>query len=237
MHPVRSYNELGDGHKSRRSMLLATCAATSNEDQPQLLRVLLENGASVFEWDVEGNTGIHLAIIMALPDQPWVVKTLTTLIQAGADPTQPNHAGYTAYDLACNTAPEFGSFRRDLLLQALIESESDIQDDRLLAPPDFTAFYTSIHRETICGNSSTDMMSQLRKALLDRLTCTANHRNITPSRRLHEAAVDRVLTSCNPRALIEPNAILDEALDYLERMGEAKKQIVRMTKERLPQQS
>ena len=237
MYFNQPYKEIRMGHINRRFMILDIASGTQNEDQPALLRLLLENGASIYDWDVRGNTAMHLAIMMARPEQAWVVQTLVLLIQAGADPNQMNHAGHTAFDLACNTTPEFGSLRRDLLLQALMESGNDIQDDRLLASPRFTFLYTSMYHDTFSSKPSYNTMFDLREALLDKLSDDSNCRNITASRKLHEAAIDRVLASYTELRIPDPNVVFDETLDYLERISDAKKDIVRMTKLRLPNQS
>lgn len=229
MYPNPSCNELKQDIAYHRSVLLSTAAATHNEDQPDLLRLLLENGARIHEWHVDGNTCLHLLITAARPDQPWCHRSLVTLIQAGADPNQSNHCGYTAFDLVCSISSKFGSFRRDLLLHALLESRSDIQDERLLAPTEFTASYTSSHHAMISGVSSPEMAYIFRTTLLNRTANAIECRNI----KLHEASVDRVLSSHAPAYILREDSIFLEVLDYLQRMEGGNKQLVRMARARL----
>ena len=235
-YSVPLYKKHRPCYTKQRPMLLATAAATHYESQPALLKLLLENGADVREWDASGNTCLHLAIAAARPDQPWVVQSLTTLIHAGADPSQPNYAGFTTFDLACSTSTKFGfgSFRRDVLLQALLESGSDIPDERLLAPPRLTAFYTKTHQAKICGAvSAPDMTFFFRAALFDRLNIAVDCHNA----RLHEAAIDRVLSSDAPSDHLDQDILFEKVLGYFHRMMEGKKDVVRMVKERLSHQT
>ena len=132
-----------------RTNLLACASATHRPEQPVMMRNLLRTGSSTLERDANGDTCLHAAIAMSHPAQPWVVQSLSTMMKAGADPRHRNHAGYTAYDIACDSAPELGSFRKDLLLQAMLESGSNINDDRLLAPRRLSHFYTSMFQEIL----------------------------------------------------------------------------------------
>jgi phosphopantetheinyl transferase (holo-ACP synthase) len=156
------------------------------------------------------------------------------MVKAGADPRHRNHAGYTVYDIACDGAPEFGSFRKDLLLQALLESRSNINDDRLLAPRRLTQFYTSMHHDQICGSYAAKEAAIFRKALCERLRNYVDYHRLNARSDVQEAAVDRVMASETSKWTANPDAVFQEILDYLNRMFQGKGRVVIMRRERLP---
>jgi hypothetical protein len=219
-----------------RTNLMACSSATHLPAQPALLKDLLRTGSSIHERDANGDTCLHAAIFMSHPEQPWVVQSLSALIQAGADPRQRNNAGYTAYDIACNGPFELGSFRKDLLLQAILESRSCINDDRLLAPRRLTHFYTSMQHDMICGKYSTQQTAIFRKALSDRLRNYVDYHRIPARSNVQHAAIDLVLSSDPAKWTANPDAVFHEVLDYLQRLLHGKARVAAMTRERLPPQ-
>lgn len=217
-----------------RTNLLACASATHRPEQPVMIRNLLRTGSSTLERDANGDTCLHATIAMSHPAQPWVVQSLSTMVKAGADPRHRNHAGYTVYDIACDGAPEFGSFRKDLLLQALLESRSNINDDRLLAPRRLTQFYTSMHHDQICGGYAGQEAAIFRKALCERLRNYVDYHRLNARSDVQEAAVDRVMASETSKWTANPDAVFQEILDYLNRMFQGKGRVVIMRRERLP---
>ncbi|KAK5167061.1 uncharacterized protein LTR77_007791 [Saxophila tyrrhenica] len=215
------------------SPLLEAAAATWNREQPAELRALLKARANLDERDSSGNTCLHLLVAAAHPSQTWVVHSATALVRAGADPSQLNCFGTTAFDVACDAPAALGSFRRDLLLQALLESGRDILDTRLFGPTRLTSIYTKMRHEVLFGDRSSHSDFELRNALLEELTEAAWQRNLTSDRKLPETALKRVLASHALAAFTDADTVLREALDYLRLMCEGKKQIVLLCKQRL----
>ncbi|KAK3701903.1 hypothetical protein LTR37_015214 [Vermiconidia calcicola] len=213
------------------TLLLRTSALSQNEEQPVLLKRLVHAGANVRERDGRGDTCLHHLITTAQPEQPWVLRSLTTLLDAGADPTLSNNAGDTTIDVACDAPPELGSFRRDLLLQALLESSSDIPERLLLHSTKLTRSYTRMHNANLFLDRSMSPSIHLRAELLETLTDAAEQRNILSCPKLRGAALDRVLTAAD---YIDPEVVLREALAYLTQMCEAKQQLVSMCRDRIP---
>ena len=181
------------GNTQYRSVLLATAATTEDEYQASALKTLLAAGANIHDWDADGNTCLHLTLAAARPWQPWVVCSLAILIRAGADPSQANHRGLSVFDIACRPSRGFGTFRRDALLQALIESGGDILDERVLAPTRLSTSYTSWHHALICG------AFELRTALINRFTSDTNRQTPISSSRLYQTAVGprAIFLSCD----------------------------------------
>ncbi|KAK3049871.1 hypothetical protein LTR09_008791 [Extremus antarcticus] len=126
-----------------------------------------------------------------------------------------------------------GSFRRDLLLQALLESEKDILDHRLFRPTRLTTVYSKMRHDVLFGDRSSHSDFELRAALLEELTEAAWQRNLTSDRKLPETALKRVLASHALAAFTDADTILHDALNYLELMCKGKKQIVTLCKQRL----
>ena len=219
---------------SEQSLLLVTASATHQQEQAPTLKLLLEAGESVFQSDSSGNTCLHLLLGAVQPGQTWAIKSLIVVLRAGADSHHANYAGLTASDLACNAPPELGSFRRDVLLQALLETNTNISDVRLLRPTRLARSYTKMHHHLLFGDQSLHTKQQLRIELLDCLANALERQNIISSPRLQEAALDRILSSHAQPHFVNPAIIVRESLAYLYRMCECKKQIVAMSKERLP---
>lgn len=216
-----------------RSLLLASAAATHNADQPAVLRQLLSNSKSAHEPDADGNTCIHLILMAALPEQPWTVQSLIEVIHSGALPTQMNHASLSAFDVACRAQAQHGSFRRDILLQALIETGSDIPDDRLLMPTELTTTYTSLHHAIICGDPQARADFHLRQALVNRLAFETHRPSIGPRSELYDSSVDRVLNTSPQWNAVDPNIAFRDAQLYLQRIIAARKQLKHMIEERI----
>ena len=218
-----------------RTLLLASAAATRNVDQTAAIRLLLRTGANIHDWDVNGNTCLHLILAAAQPDQPWTVQTLAELLQAGADPSQANHTGFSAFDMACFNWASVGSFRRDILLQALIESGSDVTDDRLLIPPKLTSSYTAFHHALVRGDAHATATFYLRRTLTNKLACTTGQsRRTAPESILYDVAVDRVLFSHANEESLNIDIAFDQAFEYLQSMVGVKKQVAFMFEERVP---
>ena len=201
-----------------------------------MIRNLLRTGSNTLERDANGDTCLHAAIAMSHPAQPWVVQSLSAMMKAGADPRHRNHAGYTVYDIACDSTPEFGSFRKDLLLQAMLESRSNINDDRLLAPRRLTNFYTSMHHDQICGGYAATEAATYRKALCERLRNYVDYHRINARSDVQEATIDRVMASETSKWTANPDEVFQEILEYLNHMFQAKGRVVFMRRERLPTQ-
>lgn len=220
-----------------RTQLLAAAAATRNENQPAVLHSLLTTGASIHDWDESGKTGLHLALCAARPEQTWVVRSLTTLLHAGLDPSQTDHAGINAFDIACEPSPEYGSFRKDLLLQALLESGSDILDERLLGPTYLTKAYTSSHNQQLCGATpaSPDHTSSARTALMERLEGALDCKRSTSQSQLLELAVDRVRCSRPTRSPVNSEDVFQRALNYAKPMLAGRSHLDLMTGRRIAQ--
>ena len=217
-----------------RTNLMACSSATHLPTQPALLKDLLRTGSSIHERDANGDTCLHAVILLSHPEQPWVVQSLSTLIQAGADPRQRNNAGYTAYDIACNGPSELGSFRKDLLLQALLETRSSINDDRILAPRRLSQCYTIRHHEMICGGYSAQQNAIFRKALSDRLRNYVDYHRIPAQSNVQHAAIDRILSSDPTKWTSNPDVVFHEVLDYLQRLLHGKARVAAMRRDRLP---
>ena len=215
---------------------MACSSATHLPSQPVTLKNLLGSGSSIHERDPNGDTCLHAALLMSRPEQPWVVQSTSTLMQAGADPRQRNHAGYTAYDIACDGPPELGSFRKDLLLQAMLECGRPVEDDRLLAPRRTTQFYTSKHHEMICGGYAALEGAAYRKALSDRLRNYVDYHRLSARPSIQAAAIERIMSSEPSKWTSSPDSTFQEVLEYLQRIIHGRTRVVAMRRERLPTQ-
>ena len=219
-----------------RTNLMACSSATHRPEQPVTIKELLRTGSSIHERDVNGDTCLHAIISMAHPAQPWVVQSLSTLIKAGVDSRKRNHTGLTAHDIACDTAPEFGSFRKDVLLQALLESGVHVNDDRLLAPRSLTQFYTAMHHERVCGGYAGQEATFYRKALCSRLKNYVDYHHLNVWTSIQEAAIDRILSTDTSKWTTNPDLTFREILDYLQPIVHCKSRVMNMRRERLPSQ-
>jgi hypothetical protein len=219
-----------------RTNLMACSSATHLPSQPVTLRNLLQSGSTIHERDPNGDTCLHAALLMSRPEQPWVVQSMSTLMQAGADPRQRNHAGYTVYDIACDGPPELGSFRKDLLLQAMLECGRPVEDDRVLAPRWPTQYYTTKHHEMICGGYAAQEGAAYRKALSDRLRNYVEYHRVSARPSIQAAAVERIMSSEPSKWTSNPDATFHEVLEYLQRIIHGKTRVVAMRRERLPTQ-
>lgn len=217
-----------------RTLLLVTAATTSNQDQASILRLLLRAGASISEVDPAGNSPVHLFMSSIQPDDTQAVDALVSLLQAGADLALQNDQGLNAVDLACEESEKHGTFRRDLLLQALSKCQISIRDSRLVGPPRYTAIYTST-----CFNRAedNDASSRIRAYLLSDLTDAVDCGSVYVRRKLHEMAVGRVMSRYKGKALPSYDQLHSMALQYLRRMVTGKQQLYSMVTERLPYQS
>jgi hypothetical protein len=149
------------------------------------------------------------------------------------DPEQLNHFGCTAFDVACNAPAALGSFRRDLLLQALLEAGLDVLDDRLFSPIQLTNVYNEMRHEVLFGSRSNNSEYELQAVLHEQLTAAVEERNLNCNRDLLKPALRRVLSTYTEVASTDSATIVEAALQYLERMSEGKKQIVRLCQERI----
>lgn len=222
-----------------RTLLLHTAVATSNKDQPSVLRLLLRAGAAVADQDPEGNNCLHLLVSTMRSGEMRCVDSLVILFQAGADPYLLNHRMESVMDIACRPSAEFGSFRRDALHQALLRSGYAVTDERLLAPPRYTQSYTDCHHALLhdrlpqAERSCVDLKASLLSKLIDCVDCSG----ALTGYRLHETAVDRVLSLyAGLHAEAHPHELFSVALRYLRLLIEGKKQLVIMIKDRLPYQ-
>lgn len=219
-----------------RTNLMACSSATHLPSQPVTLKNLLKSGSSIHERDANGDTSLHAALLGSRPEQPWIVQSLSILMLAGADPRQRNHAGYTAFDVACDGPPEFGSFRRDLLLQALLECGSPVADDRILAPRRLTHFYTIKQHEMICGGYAAQEGAAYRKALSDRLRNYVDYHRISAHRSIQDTTIKRIMSTEPSKWTSNPDAVFQEVLQYLQHIIHGKTRVAAMRRERLPSQ-
>jgi len=223
-----------------RSLLLATALHTTNNDQSQLLRLLLRAGAEVSDQDLEGNCCLHLLLQAMQPHQTHCLDSLTILLGAGANVFLRNDDGQSTMDIATASSPELGSYRQDVLLCALVRSGCRVTDQRLFRSPTLTQRYTSgqyallRHGSNDLHETRNDLRSRLLKKLIGCVDCSS----VFSKYSLHETAVDRVLSMCDGCVdEADASALFSTVLRYLRLMIEGKKQIVHMTKDRLPYQT
>lgn len=212
--------------------LLATAAATGNPEQPAEIASLLSSGASVHQQDTKGNNCLHHLLSSAHPNQHWTALSLTTLLRAGADPSNADNAGRTSFDIACDAPPTYGSFRRDLLLQALLESDGEISDSRLFAPTRLTDIYTQTSHEILFNDPSPHAEAELRAELLERITEAMEQRGTLTDSKLHSAALTRTLSSYTLGTFVDRETIFNDTLRYMDMMCRGKSEIVRLCKAR-----
>lgn len=220
-----------------RTLLLVTAATTSNKHQAEILGLLLAAGAAIEDVDSEGNTCLHILLTALRPGQSHGVEALAVLLQAGADSSVLNATGQSALDTACSDNVEFGSFRRDAFARALFIVGKRIGDDRLLLAPVHTQAYTRMSLPAADSSVAPSRRFSVRTQMLEKLTECVDCQSVFTGDKLHEIAVDRVLAERGHNDARNIGQLFTRALFYLRAMIEGKRQVVTMTKERLPYQS